>query len=43
MAMKTVLVNCGFAVFGITDYVGFKDTMHYGSAVAKSLEMNLTK
>lgn len=35
MAMKTILMNCGYAVFGITDYVGFKDTMHYGSAVAK--------
>ena len=35
MAMKTVLMNFGFAVFGITDYVGFKDTMHYGSAIAK--------
>lgn len=35
MAIKTVLMNCGYAVFGITDYVGFKDTMHYGSAVAK--------
>mmetsp|Transcript_17382 Transcript_17382/g.32970 ORF Transcript_17382/g.32970 Transcript_17382/m.32970 type:complete len:626 (-) Transcript_17382:126-2003(-) len=35
MAIKTVLMNCGYAVFGITDYVGFKDTMHYGAAVAK--------
>lgn len=35
MAIKTVLMNCGYAVFGITDYVGFKDTMHYGAAIAK--------
>ena len=35
MAMKTVLMNFGFTVFGITDYIGFKDTMHYGAAIAK--------
>ena len=35
MAMKTVLMNFGYSVFGITDYVGFLDTMHYGSAIAK--------
>eukprot|EP00980_Cylindrotheca_fusiformis_P008748 scaffold1869_cov122-Cylindrotheca_fusiformis.AAC.10 len=35
MAMKTVLMNFGFSVFGISDYVGFLDTMHYGSAIAK--------
>uniref|UniRef100_A0A7S3LA89 ABM domain-containing protein n=1 Tax=Amphora coffeiformis TaxID=265554 RepID=A0A7S3LA89_9STRA len=35
MAMQTVLLNFGFSIFGITDYVGFLDTMHYGSAIAK--------
>jgi NAD(P)H dehydrogenase (quinone) len=35
MAMQTVLMNFGFSIFGITDYVGFLDTMHYGSAIAK--------
>jgi NAD(P)H dehydrogenase (quinone) len=35
MAMQTVLMNFGFSIFGITDYVGFVDTMHYGSCIAK--------
>jgi NAD(P)H dehydrogenase (quinone) len=35
MAMQTIMMNFGFACFGITDYVGFLDTMHYGSAIAK--------
>lgn len=35
MAMKTVLMNFGFSVFGISDYIGFLDTMHYGAAIAK--------
>eukprot|EP00522_Entomoneis_paludosa_P012951 CAMPEP_0172445528 /NCGR_PEP_ID=MMETSP1065-20121228/5342_1 /TAXON_ID=265537 /ORGANISM="Amphiprora paludosa, Strain CCMP125" /LENGTH=811 /DNA_ID=CAMNT_0013196399 /DNA_START=36 /DNA_END=2471 /DNA_ORIENTATION=- len=35
MAMKSILMNFGFSVFGITDYVGFMDTMHYGSVIAK--------
>lgn len=35
MAMMTVLMNFGFSVFGISDYVGFLDTMHYGSVIAK--------
>ena len=35
MAMQTVMMNFGFSVFGTTDYIGFKDTMHYGAAIAK--------
>jgi NAD(P)H dehydrogenase (quinone) len=35
MAMQTILLNFGFCTIGITDYVGFKETMHYGSAIAK--------
>mmetsp|Transcript_21376 Transcript_21376/g.50243 ORF Transcript_21376/g.50243 Transcript_21376/m.50243 type:complete len:739 (-) Transcript_21376:10-2226(-) len=43
MAMQTVLMNFGFSVFGITDYVGFKDTMHYGSTIAKKPRVDLDK
>jgi NAD(P)H dehydrogenase (quinone) len=34
-AMQTVLLNFGFSTIGITDYIGFKETMHYGSVIAK--------
>ena len=34
-AMMAVLMNFGFSVFGITDYVSFLDSMHYGSIIAK--------
>lgn len=30
----TILMNYGFLVFGITDYVGDKFTLHYGAVVA---------
>ena len=43
MAMQTVLLNFGFTIFGITDYVGFKDTMHYGSIIAKKPRDELDK
>ena len=36
MAMNAVMMNFGFAVFGVTDYVGFKNTFHYGACVAKA-------
>ncbi|KAL1523393.1 hypothetical protein AB1Y20_018335 [Prymnesium parvum] len=35
-AMNAILMNFGFACFGVTDYVEFKTTMHYGPAVAKA-------
>ena len=35
-AMNNILLNFGFSVFGVTDYVGFKDTLHYGAVVAKA-------
>ncbi|RMD46143.1 MAG: flavodoxin family protein [Aquificota bacterium] len=34
MSILTVLMNFGFLVFGITDYVGDKFTLHYGATVA---------
>jgi len=34
MALLTVLMNFGFLVFGVTDYVGKKFTLHYGAVVA---------
>jgi NAD(P)H dehydrogenase (quinone) len=34
MSILTILLNYGFLVFGITDYVGPKLTLHYGSVVA---------
>ncbi|NPB06400.1 MAG: flavodoxin family protein [Aquificae bacterium] len=33
-SVLTVLVNFGFLVFGVTDYVGKKFTLHYGAVVA---------
>jgi NAD(P)H dehydrogenase (quinone) len=33
-SIHTVLMNFGFLVFGITDYVGDKFTLHYGAVVA---------
>lgn len=36
MAMNAILMNFGFSVFGVTDYVGSKDTLHYGATVAKA-------
>lgn len=36
LAMNLVLLNFGISVIGITDYVGFKNTMHYGAVVAKA-------
>lgn len=35
-AMNSILMNFGFTVFGITDYVSFKQTMHYGAVCAKA-------
>ena len=35
-AMNDILLNFGFSVFGITDYVSFKQTMHYGAVCAKA-------
>lgn len=34
MSLLTILMNFGFLVFGIPDYVGNKMTLHYGSVVA---------
>jgi Multimeric flavodoxin WrbA len=34
MSILTVLMNFGFLVFGVTDYVGKKFTLHYGAVVA---------
>jgi len=34
-AMMTVLMNFGFLVFGVTDYVGKSMTLHYGAVSAK--------
>uniref|UniRef100_A0A7S4C2Z4 ABM domain-containing protein n=1 Tax=Chrysotila carterae TaxID=13221 RepID=A0A7S4C2Z4_CHRCT len=36
MAMNSIMMNYGFACFGVTDYVSFKNTLHYGAAVAKA-------
>ncbi len=33
-SMLTVLMNFGFLVFGVTDYVADKHTLHYGSIAA---------
>jgi NAD(P)H dehydrogenase (quinone) len=34
MSILTTLMNFGFLVFGVTDYVGDKFTLHYGAVVA---------
>ncbi|RMH05497.1 MAG: flavodoxin family protein [Aquificota bacterium] len=34
LSILTVLMNFGFLVFGLTDYVGKKFTLHYGAVVA---------
>ncbi len=34
MALLTVLMNFGFLVFGVTDYVGKQFTLHYGAVIA---------
>lgn len=34
MAILTVLMNFGFLVFGVTDYVGKQFTLHYGAVLA---------
>ncbi|NPA54462.1 MAG: flavodoxin family protein [Aquificae bacterium] len=34
MSILTMLMNYGFLVFGVTDYVGDKFTLHYGAVVA---------
>ncbi|TFH00288.1 MAG: flavodoxin family protein [Calditrichales bacterium] len=34
MSLLTVLINFGFLVFGVPDYVGEKHTLHYGAIVA---------
>jgi NAD(P)H dehydrogenase (quinone) len=34
-AMLTVLMNFGFLVFGVTDYVGKLTTLHYGAVTAR--------
>eukprot|EP00038_Savillea_parva_P000101 m.94134 g.94134 ORF g.94134 m.94134 type:complete len:821 (-) comp10035_c4_seq1:7-2469(-) len=36
MAMNEVMLNFGFSTFGVTDYVTFMDTLHYGATVAKA-------
>jgi NAD(P)H dehydrogenase (quinone) len=36
MAMNAIMMNFGFSCFGITDYVSFKTTLHYGAQVAKA-------
>jgi NAD(P)H dehydrogenase (quinone) len=34
MAMMTVMMNYGFLVFGVTDYVEKQFTLHYGAVMA---------
>lgn len=34
MTVLTVLINFGFLVFGVTDYVGKQFTLHYGAVLA---------
>jgi NAD(P)H dehydrogenase (quinone) len=34
MSINTVLMNFGFLVFGVPDYVGSQFTLHYGAVVA---------
>lgn len=34
MTLLTVLMNFGFLVFGVTDYVGKQFTLHYGAVLA---------
>mmetsp|Transcript_27896 Transcript_27896/g.76128 ORF Transcript_27896/g.76128 Transcript_27896/m.76128 type:complete len:970 (-) Transcript_27896:396-3305(-) len=36
MAMNAIMMNFGFSCFGVTDYVSFKTTLHYGAQVAKA-------
>ncbi|MGB3120682.1 MAG: flavodoxin family protein [Verrucomicrobiales bacterium] len=33
-ALSTILINFGFLVFGVTDYVGKQGTLHYGAICA---------
>uniref|UniRef100_A0A7S3K660 ABM domain-containing protein n=1 Tax=Aureoumbra lagunensis TaxID=44058 RepID=A0A7S3K660_9STRA len=35
-AINNILMNFGFACFGVTDYVSFKTTLHYGAVCAKA-------
>jgi NAD(P)H dehydrogenase (quinone) len=35
MAMNHIMINFGFSVIGITDYVSFKKTCHYGAVCSK--------
>ena len=35
LALLTVLINFGFLVFGVTDYVGKLTTLHYGAVSAR--------
>lgn len=35
-AMNAILMNFGLSVFGITDYVSFKQTCHYGAVCVKA-------
>ena len=34
-SILTVLLNFGFLVFGVTDYVGKLGTLHYGAVTAR--------
>jgi len=34
MSILTMLMNFGFLVFGVTDYVGKKFTLHYGAVIS---------
>lgn len=43
MAMNTILMNFGMSVFGVTDYVGFMNTLHYGAVVGKAPRDELDK
>jgi len=42
-AVNAILMNFGFACFGVTDYVGFKTTLHYGAICAKAPRDELDK
>ena len=34
MALSIMMMNMGYFVFGITDYVAKKESLHYGAVVA---------
>eukprot|EP00961_Rhodomonas_salina_P100636 1353753-Rhodomonas_salina.1 len=43
MALNAIMMNFGFSCFGVTDYVDFKHTLHYGASVAKAPRADVDK